>query len=61
MTYENKFFRLLAKVKSRKQMDALLDYFKENNIQLREEQVRTALNKYYMLPEEEDDSSNSSS
>lgn len=55
MAYENKVLRLIAGVKSRKQMEHLLKYFKEKEINVPREYISTALNKYYMLPDEEGD------
>lgn len=52
MAYENKILRLIAGVKTRKEMETLFQYFKDHEIELSEAYLRTALNKFYMLPEE---------
>jgi hypothetical protein len=48
--YENKIFKLIAAVNTRKKMEKLIDYFLAHDIA--EYYVRTAINKYYMLPSE---------
>jgi hypothetical protein len=48
--YENKIFKLIAAVNTRKKMEKLIDYFLKHDIA--EYYVRTAINKYYMLPSE---------
>jgi hypothetical protein len=57
MAYENKILRLLAGVKTKEQMDLLFKYFKEKNIDIGEEYVRTALNIYMTLPKSSEESS----
>ena len=55
MPFENKILRLIAGVNTRKKMRALLEYFKEHNVKLNDQQLRTALNKFSILPKEDDD------
>jgi hypothetical protein len=52
MSFENKIMRLIAGVKTRQDMRKLFKYFEDNNIELPDTSVRTALNKMYLLPED---------
>jgi hypothetical protein len=52
MTYENKILKLLTGVKTKQQMKLLLQYFKDNNIDIGDGYFRTALNIYSTLPDE---------
>ena len=55
MPFENKFMRLIAGVNTRKGILKLLKYFKDNNIEVPEQYVRTAMNKFSLLPKNDDD------
>lgn len=55
MPFQNKIMKLITGVKTRKEMSALFKYFKENNIEISDEYVRTAMNKWSILPEDGDD------
>jgi hypothetical protein len=54
MPFENKFMRLIAAVNTRKDIIKLLKYFKDNNIDIPEQYLRTAMNKYSLLPNDND-------
>lgn len=55
MPFENKIMKLITGVKTRKEMSKLFKYFKDNNIDVPKEYVRTAMNKWSILPEDGDD------
>ena len=57
MAFENKILRLIAGVDTRDKMHALFKYFKDNDIKLNPQQLRTALNRLSMLDEGSDDTS----
>lgn len=57
MAFENKILRLIAGVDTRDKMYALFKYFKDNDIKLNPQQLRTALNRLSMLDEGGDDTS----
>ncbi len=52
MAFENKILRLIAGVDTRDKMASLLKYFKDNDIKLNPQQLRTALNKLSLLPKD---------
>ena len=54
MSFENKIMRLIAGVTTRKDILKLLKYFKDNNIDVPEQYLRTAMNKYFLLPNDND-------
>ncbi len=54
MSFENKIMRLIAGVTTRKDILKLLKYFKDNNIDVPEQYLRTAMNKYSLLPKDND-------
>lgn len=57
MAFENKILRLIAGVDTRAKMASLFKYFKDNDIKLNQQQLRTALNKLSLLPKDENDTS----
>jgi len=57
MAFENKILRLIAGADTRDKMHALFKYFKDNDIKLNPQQLRTALNRLSMLDEGSDDTS----
>jgi hypothetical protein len=58
MPRENKILKLIAGVNTKKEVESLFSYFKENEIEIPREYISTLLNKYYMLPDEDSDSDN---
>lgn len=47
--------RLIAGVNTRKEILKLLKYFKDNDIDIPEQYLRTAMNKFSLLPKDDDD------
>jgi hypothetical protein len=55
MDNRTKIMQLIAGVKTRKQMEALWKYFKDNGVDIGEDLARTAINQWSMLPNDTDE------
>jgi hypothetical protein len=55
MDDRTKIMKLIAGVKTKKQMEALWKYFRDNDIDIGEDLARTAINQWSMLPSDTDE------